>query len=91
MLNSNQAFLLVHKLKSAPQGAFTLGVKGGKKKNRKKKFNLPQVTNKLIVTFMALYWPQGWEKKKGYQSNLGPLGPMFQPLLISRRQYSSIY
>jgi hypothetical protein len=42
MFNSNQAFLLVQKLKSAPMG-FTLGVKAGVEKNL---FNLPQVTNK---------------------------------------------
>jgi len=42
MFNSNQAFLLVQKLKSAPLG-FTLGVKAGVEKI----FSIcPQVTNK---------------------------------------------
>jgi hypothetical protein len=43
MFNSNQAFLLVQKLKSTPQGLYTLGVKAEIEKNL---FNLPQVTNK---------------------------------------------
>jgi hypothetical protein len=37
MLNSNQAFLLVQTLKSAPQRALTLGVKA-EKTGKKKKF-----------------------------------------------------
>jgi hypothetical protein len=68
MLNSNQAFLLVHKLKSAPQGDFTLGVK--EKKTGEKIFNLPQVTNKLIVTLYGLVLAPRLKKKR-IPSNLG--------------------
>jgi hypothetical protein len=53
MFNSNQAFLLVQMLKSAPKG-FTLGVKA---EIEKKLFNLPQGINKCC--FMAVYWSQG--------------------------------
>jgi hypothetical protein len=42
MFNSNQAFLLVQKLKSAPRALYTRS-QGW---NRKNLFNLPQVTNK---------------------------------------------
>jgi hypothetical protein len=34
-------------------------------------FNLPQVINKLMLNFMALYWPKGWKKKTRKSSNLG--------------------
>ncbi len=55
LFNPNEAFLLVQKLAIGSKG-FTLGVKA---EIRKKKFNLPQVTNKLILNFLDLYWPQG--------------------------------
>jgi hypothetical protein len=42
------------KVEICPKG-FTLGVKA---EIEKKKFNLPQVTNKML-NFTALYWPQG--------------------------------
>jgi len=47
----------------------------------------PQVTNKCWTLWPCI-GPQGW--KKGYHSlNLGPLGPMFQHLLISWHQCCS--
>ncbi len=55
--NSNQAFLLVQKLKSAPKG-FTLRVKV---ENRKNLFNLPQVTNKCWTLWLYI----GPKAKKG--------------------------
>jgi hypothetical protein len=85
MLNSNQAFLLVQKLKSAPQGLYTWS-QGW---NRKKKiFNLPQVTNKLIPTFMALYWPPRLEKKKKKKKDTIEFG---NPICNSWGQCSNFY
>ncbi len=42
---------------------------------------------------MAMYWPQGWKKDtiEFGRLILQPLGPMFQHLLISSSQCSSIY
>ncbi len=61
--------------------------------NRQNVFNLPQATNKCWTL-----WPCIWPlrlKKNGYQgiweANLQPLGPIFQHLLISQCQCSSIY
>jgi hypothetical protein len=42
----------MQKLEISPQGLFTLGVKAEIEK--KNLFNLPQVTNKLMLNFMAL-------------------------------------
>ncbi len=46
------------KVEITPKG-FTLGVKAEIAKNI---FNLPQVTNRQMPNFMALYWPQAWKK-----------------------------
>jgi hypothetical protein len=46
----------VQNLKISPKG-FTLA--WVKAEIEKILFNLPQVTNKLMLNFMALYWPQG--------------------------------
>jgi hypothetical protein len=63
MFNSNQAFLLVQKLKSAPKGV-TLGVKAEIEKNL---FNLPQVTNKCRTLWPCI----GPRLKKRIPWNLG--------------------
>jgi len=59
--------------------------------NRKKNFNLPQVTINAELYGLVL----APRLKKGFhqiwEANLPPLGPMFQHLLISWRQCSSIY
>jgi hypothetical protein len=79
--NSNQVFLLMQKLKSAPKG-FTLGVKAEIEKNL---FNLPQV----ILINAELYGLVNQPKAKKKDTNKfgkpiwKPLGPMFQHLLIS--------
>jgi len=63
MLNPNQAFLLVEKLKFAPPG-FTLGVKG---RNRKNIFNLPQLLVNAELSDLVL----ALRVKKRIPSNLG--------------------
>jgi hypothetical protein len=60
MFNPNQAFLLVQKLKPAPNG-FTLGVKAELEK-------IFSICPKLLINAelnMALYWPPR-AGKKGY-------------------------
>jgi hypothetical protein len=80
MFNPNQAFLLVKKLKSAPE-CFTLRVKAEIK-------YIFSICPKLLINaelYMTLYWPQGCKRcsiKFGKQ-NFQPLGPMFQHLVIS--------
>jgi hypothetical protein len=54
MFNSNQAFLLVQKLKISPK-AVTLGVKAEIEKNL---FNLPQVTNKNAELYGLVLGPR---------------------------------
>jgi hypothetical protein len=68
------------KVEISPNG-FTLRVKGQLEKNF-------LICPKLLInmlSFMALYWPQGWKKDtiEFGRPILQPLGPMFQHLLIS--------
>jgi hypothetical protein len=63
MLNPNQAFLLVQKLKSAPR-ALHLGVKAELEKNL---FNLPKVTNKCWTLWPCI----GPNARKRIPLNLG--------------------
>jgi hypothetical protein len=66
-----------------PQGLYTRS-QGWTRKNL---FNLPKVTNKCWTLWPCI----GPKAGKWIPSNLGPLGPMFQHLLISWSQCSSIY
>jgi hypothetical protein len=86
MFNSNQASLLLQKLKSAP-----VALLQEFSWNRKHLFNMPQVTNKCWTLWPCID-PKA-EKKDSIEfgkSILQPLRPMFQPLFISWRQCSSI-
>jgi hypothetical protein len=62
MFNPNQAFLLVQKLKPAPNG-FTLGVKA----ELERIFSICLKLLRNVESFMASYWPQGREKKGDHQ------------------------
>jgi hypothetical protein len=88
MFSSNQSIPIGAKVEISIKG-FTLGVKAEIYLFFK---NLPQVTNKC-----SSLWPCIWQPRleKGYhpiwEANLQLLGPMFQHLLISWHQCSSIY
>jgi hypothetical protein len=79
MFNSDQAFLLVQKLKLAPR-AFTLGVKTEIEK-------IFSICPKLLINAELYGLVLDPRLKKGYhqiwEANLQPLGPMFQHLLVS--------
>jgi hypothetical protein len=78
MLNPNQAFLLVEKLKFALRG-FTLGVEA---EIENIIFNLPQllVNAELSGLVLVLRVKNGYHRF--WEANLQPLGSMFQHLLI---------
>jgi hypothetical protein len=79
MFNSNQAFLLVQRLKSFPKG-FTLGVEAEIEKNF-------SICPKLVINVEFYRLVLAPRLKQGYhqiwEAHLEPLGPMFQHLLIS--------
>jgi hypothetical protein len=83
MFNSNQAILLVQKLKLAPRALFkSQGL------NRK---NLSICPKLLIVVELYGLVLNPRLKNRIPKANLQSLGPMFHHLLISLHQCSSIY
>ncbi len=87
MFSPNPAFLLVQKLKSATRALH----QESRLKQKKELFNLPQVliNAELYGLVLAPSLEKGYHQI--WKANLQPLGPMFQHLLISCRQCSSIY
>jgi len=78
MFNSNHAFLLMQKLKSAPK-PFTLGVKAEIEK-------IFPICPKILITAELYGLVLAPKAEKRIPSNLGPIcnpwGPMFQHLLL---------
>jgi hypothetical protein len=80
--NPIQAFLLVHKLKSAPR-AFTLVSQGW---TRKKSFQSAQSYTNECWTWWPCIGPQGWKRGASHhgiwETNLQPLGPNNKPKML---------